>query len=135
MNTRQFHSFFNLSQNLIPIFFCWFMCFLQVTKLKLFWKSKQKQFRVQDVYKACKEWWPNWKKMELFSIHLSVQNKVRNIKPWLMYFYRNWFFTAKKKDQLQLYVSITKSIFMANQNNFDFLFIKNKNRWTTVWPE
>ena len=44
MNARQFNSFFNLSQSLIGIL-CYFTCFVQIAKLKLFYqfyKSKQK---------------------------------------------------------------------------------------------
>ena len=52
MNTRQFHSFFNLCRNLIEILF-WFIFFVQVANQESFCKlckSKQKQFHVQSLY-------------------------------------------------------------------------------------
>ena len=80
-NMRQFHSFFNLFQNMITIILCWFVCFVQITNMKLFmFLFAELAFHVCNLYNTHKStknslstFGSDSKSIEMFRIHLAVQ--------------------------------------------------------------
>ena len=73
---KNFHSFFNLSQNLIAIL-CWFTCFLHIVSLLIYVFSTYREGLVVFVL-ICKSGRIRsnsglyWRKMKLSRIHLAV---------------------------------------------------------------